>query len=173
MRWFFVLGLSLDLAGAAVIAWTIYSQTAAETREEARARWGGNFWVLLFRLREQAHVRAGMALLATGFTLQLVGYLIGFGWATGLLAGVAAVATAALAVVAARRLADRAVPLRYAQELGLAPGLEDERHIYVLRTLDDVETWRRLYAERFLGKPAETRAERALVQPSGSSVGNR
>jgi hypothetical protein len=122
VRWLFAIGLALDLAGAALIAWTIYSQTAAETREEAHTRWGGNFWLLLFRLREQAYVRAGMALVAAGFTLQLVGYLVDFGWPTGLLAGVVAVATAAVAFAAARRFADRAVPFDYAQELDLPAG---------------------------------------------------
>ena len=70
MRWLFVIGLALDLAGATLIGWTIYSQTAAETREEVHMRWGGNFWVLLFRLREQAYVRVGMALVVVGFDVD-------------------------------------------------------------------------------------------------------
>jgi hypothetical protein len=133
-RWLFVLGASVDLAGAALIAWTIYSRTSAETREEARTRYGGNLWVILFREREQAYVRSGLALLALGFTCQLVGYLSRFRFPTWLFAAFVAVAVFLAALFVAKAIAERVVPLHYRSDVRLPEGIEDERHLAPVET---------------------------------------
>ena len=51
MRWLIIVGVSVDLAGAALVGWSVYAQSAAERREEALTRMGGNFWVTSFARR--------------------------------------------------------------------------------------------------------------------------
>jgi hypothetical protein len=60
VEWLLVIGISFELAGAALLAWTIYSRSAAGNREEAVSVLGSNFWIIVFRDREQAYVRAGL-----------------------------------------------------------------------------------------------------------------
>jgi hypothetical protein len=48
MHWLFVLGISFDLAGAALVVWTISARSHAEDREEAIGVFGANLWVVLF-----------------------------------------------------------------------------------------------------------------------------
>lgn len=156
MRWLFVCGLTLDIAGATLVAWTIYTRSAVETREEALSRLDGNLWVVVFRLRKQAYVRAGLALLGVGFLLQLAGYLSGFHHEWQVI--VALIVSAALylgALLAARKAAERAVPVRYANENELPDGLEDERHSFRLRTLADVSWWRRTWGERISNRSVQ------------------
>ena len=52
MRWLIIVGVSVDLAGAALVGWSVYAQSTAERREEALTRLGGNLWVILFREEE-------------------------------------------------------------------------------------------------------------------------
>jgi hypothetical protein len=52
MDWLFIAAVSVDLAGAIVIASAVLWQTRAETIEEAGGVWGTNLWVVLLRDRE-------------------------------------------------------------------------------------------------------------------------
>jgi hypothetical protein len=71
----FIVGVSMDLAGAITIASAVLWQTRAETIEEAGGGFGTNLWVVLLRDREQAQAWFGVLLLGVGFVLQLVGHL--------------------------------------------------------------------------------------------------
>jgi hypothetical protein len=150
MRWPVVLGVSIDLAGAALVGWSVYAQSAVERREEALTRLGGNFWVILFREEEQAYVRAGLSLLGIGFALQLIGYVTGFGWPAGAIALLVGLLAAGGAFLIGDKLAGRAVPLKLSRP-GDRPGIGDERSNFGVETLEDVETLRRLYASRMHG----------------------
>lgn len=153
MRWLFVVGISLDLAGAVLIAWTIYSRTPEETREEATSRLDASLWTVVFREREQAHVKAGMALLGSGFGLQLAGYIAGFRSGSGrVVAPVVAVAVFLTSLSLLRNVATKLSPLRYVDASGLPDGIQDERHSYCVATLDQVERYRELWLDRIRGK---------------------
>jgi hypothetical protein len=160
MRWFFVCGIALDLAGAVLIAWTIYSRTPAETREEATSRLDANLWTIVFREREQAHVKAGMSALGLGFTLQLVGYILGFTRRFDeVLAPLVAVAIFTSALAALRYVAQRVAPLRVGDPKELPNGLWDERHVHHLATLQDVLGFRSLWLSRLARIGATMREE--------------
>lgn len=148
--WLFVCGISLDLAGAALVAWTINRRTPTETREEALTRFDGNLWVVAFRLREQAYVRAGLTLLAAGFVLQLLGYMARLSWSSRALAVGVTVGVFATALAVASTFANRLVPVRYAIATDLPEGIQDERHAYNVRDLDAVQWWRRNWVERMM-----------------------
>lgn len=165
MRWLFVAGVSLELAGALVIAAAVLSRTPAENREEATSRWDANLWVIIMREREQSQVRAGVSLLGAGFLLQLAGYLWSFGGVS--LIGAIAVAAVVLAVgfFGGRRIAALVAPLSYHSGLILPAGIEDERHVYRLADLEEVKTWRRVYFKRLVGKVPE-RVNKPVLQPT-------
>jgi hypothetical protein len=148
MRWLVVLGVSLDLAGALLVASAVIGQARAETREELTPRWGLNLWALMFRERERALVLNGVVLIVSGFLLQLVGYLWDFDswWPAGL----AAVGTVAAGFGVTWWWAGRHVPLKYHAELDLPEGIEDERHHHHLRTKEEIRTWWELWASRML-----------------------
>lgn len=76
MRWLFIIGLAVDVAGAATIAWPIFYARRGELREEGTMRWGRNAWVIVARTREQRFVRLGVILLGLGFVCQLVAYIV-------------------------------------------------------------------------------------------------
>ncbi|MGH3005642.1 MAG: hypothetical protein ACRDOS_07045 [Gaiellaceae bacterium] len=167
MRWLFVLGVSFDLAGALLIASAVTGRTPAENRQEAKAYWGANFWVILFREREQARVRYGIYLLICGFTLQLAGYVWAFeswaaAWATA-----AALAAIGLGFLASRRQADASVPLKYHDKLQLPESIGDERRAYQLADWDEVLTWRRVYADRMLGRLLDEAEETVRPEVNG------
>jgi hypothetical protein len=46
MRWPFLFGVSIDLAGVAPVGWSVYAQSGAERREEALLKYGSNFWIV-------------------------------------------------------------------------------------------------------------------------------
>jgi hypothetical protein len=161
MRWLFLIGVSLDIAGAALVAWAVASRPTAENREEALTKFGGNFWIILFREREQAQVRAGLAVLAIGFAFQFAGYLGQFSMPGRLLAALIGLAIAAMAFVGARRLARR--PLPQLRRMPIENVIADERHAYGVATLDDVLVWRLLYADRMEGKSLHERPH--VVKP--------
>jgi hypothetical protein len=152
VRWLFVAGLSLELAGALLIAAGVTSRTPAENREEATSHLDANLWIIVFREREQRLVRTGLFVLGTGFLLQLAGYLWSFdgGMIIGGVAVVAAVLTAGF--FGGRRIAASAAPLTYHSDLTLPAGIQDERHGHALADLEEVKKWRQLYCERLLGK---------------------
>jgi hypothetical protein len=163
-RWLFVSGLSLDLAGAVLIAWTIYTRSVAETREEALTKFDANFWLVLFREREQSHVRAGISLLAAGFVLQIAGYLSQLhGWRLPALA-VLAVGLFAIGLAIARNVVERQTPLRYANLASLPAGIGDERHAHNLEDLDAVRTWRRSFVTKMYGQEIVERSEQATLR---------
>ncbi|HXL43513.1 MAG TPA: hypothetical protein VN960_05580 [Gaiellaceae bacterium] len=169
VRWLFVLGLSLDIAGAVLVAFAVLGRTPGENRQEALSYYGANFWVVLIREREQARVRAGIFLIGGGFLLQLAGHLAGFA-AVWLFVAIACVgALGASAFLGGRWLADRAVPLRYYEddELDLPDGVTDQRHAFRLRTKDEVETYERLYAEKMVGREIIQSEESVKAQISG------
>jgi hypothetical protein len=162
MRWLFVIGISFDLAGAALVVWTISIRSPAETREEALSVFGSNFWIVLFREREQAHVRAGLGLLGLGFVLQLAGYVTGFSWPTRALALFVAAAVACAAFVIARTVSARTVPIELSRPEE-RDAIRDERYGFGLATFEDVLTWRRLYARRIHGR--KLRRRQYIVSP--------
>jgi hypothetical protein len=100
--------------------------------------------------REQAQARFGVALLATGFVLQL----------PGLVAAIAlSVAILVDGFVAGRVAARLKAPLNYHEYPRQPDGIIDERFGFNLASVDDVQTWRRFYAERVVGakpKPQTT-----------------
>jgi hypothetical protein len=49
--------LSLEIAGAVLVAWTVFARSPVENREEALTKFGSNFWIVLFREREQAYAQ--------------------------------------------------------------------------------------------------------------------
>jgi hypothetical protein len=151
MRWLFVLGLSLDIAGAFLVAFAVLGRTPGENRQEAKSGYGGNFWVVLIREREQMRVRIGVFLLGGGFLLQLAGYLTGFGGWWFPLATASAGALGAAAYFGGRWLADQFIPLKYYDELDLPHGISDQRHAFRVRTKDEVEMFERLYAKKMVG----------------------
>jgi hypothetical protein len=164
MRWLFVSGVSIDLAGALVIAGAVLSRTPAENREEATSRYDGNLWVIIMREREQSQVRIGVYLLGAGFVLQLAAYLWSFG-DVSVIGGIAlALGLLAGGFFAGRRLAAAAVPLRYHSVLDLPPGIEDERHGHRLADLAEVKTWRRLHGKHLAGRDP-VRVNEPILEP--------
>jgi hypothetical protein len=151
MRWLFVIGLSLELAGAVLLAWSVYARSRVENRQEALSVLGSNVWVIIFRERDQAYVRAGLGVLAAGFIVQLAGYLTAFPWPSWALALLVAVATGGCAFWIARRFASRAVPLELVRH-DTAHVIKDERHGYGVATLEDVQALRRFVADRLYGR---------------------
>jgi hypothetical protein len=156
MRWLFLLGVSIDLAGAALVGWSVYAQSGAERREEALAKFGSNFWIVLFREAEQAYVRVGLFLLAVGFALQLTAYVIGFGWPVGALALLVAMTVGGGAFFIGNRRAKRAAPLQLSRPDD-RPRIGDERSGFGVATFKDVLTYRRLYANRIRGRKLQAR----------------
>jgi hypothetical protein len=156
MRWLFVLGVSIDLAGAALVGWSVYAQSGAERREEALTKFGSNFWIILFREEEQAYVKAGLYLLGLGFLLQLIGYVGGFGWPAGAVALLIAATAGGSAFLIGRNLAARAVPLELSRHEDKTR-IGDERAGFGVATLQDVLTYRRLYAQRMLRRTLRSR----------------
>jgi hypothetical protein len=155
MDWLFIVGVSMDLAGAIVIASAVLWQSRPETIQEASGHWGPSLWVVLLRDREQAQARFGVVLLGIGFLLQLLGHLSNF---TGFeLAGAIALAVGIPVggYFAGRFVAWRKAPLTYYQYPRPPYGITDERYAYNLRSLDDVRAWRRLHAERIVGVPPQ------------------
>lgn len=136
-------------------------EPAAETREEALTRIGANFWIVLFREGERAHVRAGLGLLGFGFVLQLSGYLTQFDAAPAAIAVCVASAAAAGGVLIAVSTAQRAVPLSYRETLDLPQGIGDERHAHHLADFEEVRRWRALYASKMISRPIERKAQHA------------
>jgi hypothetical protein len=168
MRWLVVVGVSIDLAGAALVGWSVYAQSAVERREEAVTRFGGNFWVILFREEEQAYVRAGLSLLVLGFSLQLIGYVGGFGWPGGAAALLIALLVAGGAFFVGDKVAGRAVPLKLSRP-DKRPAIGDERTNFGVETLQDVETLRHLYASRMHGKTLQPRQHIVRPEISGGN----
>jgi hypothetical protein len=168
VRWLFLLGVSIDLAGAALVGWSVYAQSGAERREEALSKLGSNFWIVLFREEEQAYVRAGLFLLGIGFALQLIGYVVGFGWPAGALALVLAIVVGGAAFFIGNKRAARAVPIQLSRPDD-RPRIVDERAGFGVATLGDVLTYRRLYTERMKGR--KLRRGLCIVHPqiSGGS----
>jgi hypothetical protein len=156
MRWLFVVGISLELAGAVLVAWAVYARSPAENRQEALSTLGSNFWIILFRERDQAYVRAGLIVLAIGFAVQLAGYLAGFSWPSWGLALLAAAATGGSAFVIAQKFASRAVPLELVRDEA-TDVIKDERHGFGVATLDDVLLFRKLVADRLYGRKLRRR----------------
>ncbi len=145
MRWLLILGLALDVAGAAVIAWPIVYARRGELREEGTTRLGRNAWVIVTRMREQRFVRLGVALLGAGFAVQLGAYVSGLDDAleTGL-AVFAVVAHVVLAIPAASRLANRGLPRH--TETASSHRIQDVRDLYQVRDLSDVPLYWRIAA---------------------------
>ncbi len=164
MRWLFIAGVSADLAGAITIAAAVLWRTPAEIREEASGHWGTSLRVILLNEREQTQAWCGVGLLATGFVLQLLGYLAHF--SGGELAGAAALSAAIIlgGFFAARAVAGRKVPLRFSDQ-PRPDEITDERGAYHLATLDDVRTYRRLNAKKILDKDPQlqTTSVRATI----------
>jgi hypothetical protein len=159
VHWLFILGLSLDIAGAILVALAVFG-TPGEGREAATARWNGNFWIVLIREREQMRVRAGVFLLGGGFVLQFAGYLASFeSWRIPV-AAAAGAGLGTLAYFVARGVADRFVPLKYHDDLDLPEGIEDQRHSYLLPTVDEIRTWWKLWSLRMLGREPRESDER-------------
>ena len=155
MRWLFLFGVSLEIAGAALVAWAIVSRPPAEPLEEALTKFGANFWVILFREREQAQVRVGLGVLSVGFLCQFLGFLGMFSGAGRVFAALAGLSIGAVAFFGGKRLARRPFP-----ELHRTEGVDlirDERHGYGLATLDDVVSYRQLYADRLYGRTLRPR----------------
>jgi len=148
LLWLFIIGVSLELAGAVLVAWTVFSRTPDETREEAVSTFDANLWVVIFREREQAHVRVAFFLLGSGFVLQLSGYVDELRHSGRVAAPFVAIAVFGIALFTARRLAGRRIPIEYAGQTDLLAGLEDERHGSRVRTFEDVRSYRRLWIER-------------------------
>src|SRR5438094_336459 len=140
MRWLFVAGVSLDLAGALLIAMAVLSRTPAENREEALTKFGGNLWVIIMREREQTQVRAGVTLLGAGFILQLTGYLRLFR-GLSILEGIGlAIGVLTIAFVGGRQWSRSRAPLSYHSNLTQPLTIDDERHAANLADLKEVET---------------------------------
>jgi hypothetical protein len=165
MEWLFVLGVTFDIAGAALVAWAIVARPPVENREEALTKFGANFWIVLFREREQAQVRVGLAVLGFGFLLQLIAYVVKFSWPKSGIAVVVAVAVLGGTFLVGRRLARLPIPQLVRQPVDHVIG--DERHLYGVATLEDVVAWRRLYADRLYGRPLQRRLH--IVRPQISS----
>jgi hypothetical protein len=168
MEWLIVVGVSIDLAGAALIGWSVYKQSAAERREEAQTRWGGNLWVILFREEEQAYTRVGISLLVIGFTLQLFGYVGGLGRREGAVALAVAVLVAGAAFYGGRKWAGRSVPLKLSRS-DERPGIGDERTNAGVETLQDVETLRSLRASRMSGTTLHRRPHVVMPEIGGGN----
>lgn len=148
MTWLFIVGVSLELAGAVLVAWTVFSRNHAETREEAYSPLDANLWVVLFREREQAYVRAGFALLGGGFALQLAGYVSELKGDGRFAAPFLAAAVFGISLFVSRRIAERRVPVKHSPVDELPAGLEDERHGFRLQRLQDVAWWRQAWVSR-------------------------
>lgn len=156
MRWLLILGLALDIAGAAIIAWPIVYARRGELREEGTMRWGRNAWVIIARTREQRFVRFGVLLLGVGFAIQLGAYVWSLDGAleTGL-AVVAVLALAALTLPTANSLANRGLP-HYRERSGRSSAIQDVRDVYQVRELKDVPLFWRIAAGRELTRSETT-----------------
>jgi len=167
MDWLFIAGVSMDMAGAIVIASAVLWQRRPETIEEASGHWGPSLWVVLLRDREQAQARFGVMLLGVGFLLQLLAHLTNFrGYE---LAGAIALAIVipVLGYLAGREVGWRKAPLTYFKHPQPPDGITDERYAYNLRSLDDVRTWRRLHAERIAGAKPQPRTTPVTAEING------
>lgn len=147
-----------------MIASGVTRRSPAENRQEALSLWGANFWLVLFREREQRRVRIGLGVLGTGFALQLVGYVVPFGSAWTAVALVSAAAVIALTVLGIETVADRLTPLRFHESFTLPDEIRDQRHALRLHTVEEIETWWRLYAERMLDHPVTATSDRAAAE---------
>jgi len=126
MDWLFIAGVSMDMAGAIVIASAVLWQRRPETIEEASGHWGPSLWVVLLRDREQAQARFGVMLLGVGFLLQLLAHLTNFrGYE---LAGAIALAIVipVLGYLAGREVGWRKAPLTYFKHPQPPDGITDE-----------------------------------------------
>lgn len=173
MRWLLVVGVSLDLSGALLMASAVLGRSAGENREEATTRYDHNFWVVLIREREQSRVRVGALLLGLGFVLQAIGFLLGFGGLQIAVASLAAIATIAVAYAIGLCLAEARVPLKYHESLLLPAGIQDERHVYRLADEKEVHEWRRLHSLRILGHGLEITGQavsRVSITDAGCST---
>jgi hypothetical protein len=104
MRWLFVTGISLDIAGAVLVLGAILQTRPSEIAEEAVSYVGYNEARLRARVQERSYAFAGAFLLVSGFMLQLVGYAWTFSawWMLGY-----AIAITVLAIFAALRSVKR------------------------------------------------------------------
>lgn len=108
MRWLFVTGISLDIAGAMMVLGAILRSRPSEVAEEALQYTGYSEPRLRARVQERRYAFGGGALLVTGFALQLVAYAWTFSswWMIAYGAGLAAAAVL-VALWATRRISSR------------------------------------------------------------------
>jgi hypothetical protein len=114
VRWLFVVGVSLDLAGATLVVWAFLRRTPEQLADETAPRYGLSPSALRGQSEEQMYAQSGVALLVAGFLCQLGGYLSRFHstsieWAILLAIGVVAVSVYFGARIAARRARSFAV----------------------------------------------------------------
>jgi len=127
-----IMGLSFDGVGAALIAWPLVVPRPEE-REEGSARWGGNPWQTITRLRETRFVQIGAFFLALGFVLQAVAYIWSFD-SSRLWASLLVVATLVAGVTAGLRIAGKWVPKYVVTQEAV---FRDQRHVYNVGTVAD------------------------------------
>jgi hypothetical protein len=108
MRWLFVTGIALDIAGAVLVLGAILRARPKEVADEATAWTGYNSALARARVQEKRYAISGGALLVLGFTLQLVGYAWSFSsWWLVVYGAAVAVASGWLALGASRKFGSR------------------------------------------------------------------